>query len=167
MARGSELTPADLLYLFCTSIAALCRFLPLEPIEFSKSRRLQCAGPGCRAGGIQRHQNRVMRKRREQKVKSLAFRGIDPQFPSATLQVRSSRQRTLLAGISMVRASAVSHSGVRRVNEDRSVCQEALRLDVVADRIRGHAAEVALRRAVESIGLGNVTAPVVHDEEEE
>lgn len=67
----------------------------------------------------------------------------------------------------MVRASAVSHSGVRRVNEDRSVCQEALRLDVVADRIRGHAAEVALRRAVESIGLGNVTAPVVHDEEEE
>jgi hypothetical protein len=108
-----------------------------------------------------------MRKPREQKVKSLAFRGIDPQFPSATLQVRSSIQRTLLAGISMVRASAMSHSGVRPVNADRNVCQEAVRLDVVADRIRGHAAEVALRPAVESIGLGNVIAPVVHDEEEE
>jgi hypothetical protein len=27
----------DRLYLFCTCIAAFCRFLPIEPIEFSKS----------------------------------------------------------------------------------------------------------------------------------
>jgi len=32
-----ELTSADLLYLFCTCTAAFCRFLPIEPIEFSKS----------------------------------------------------------------------------------------------------------------------------------
>jgi hypothetical protein len=32
-----ELTSADLLYLFCTCTAAFCRFLPIEPIELSKS----------------------------------------------------------------------------------------------------------------------------------
>ena len=30
-------TQADRLYLFCTWIAGFCRFLPIEPIEFSKS----------------------------------------------------------------------------------------------------------------------------------
>jgi hypothetical protein len=33
----SEQAAADLLYLFCTCTAAFCRFLPFEPIEFSKS----------------------------------------------------------------------------------------------------------------------------------
>jgi hypothetical protein len=37
MACESDLTPADLLYLFCTCTAAFCRFSPIEPIEFSKS----------------------------------------------------------------------------------------------------------------------------------
>lgn len=31
------LTAADSLYLFCTRTAAFCRFLPIEPIEISKS----------------------------------------------------------------------------------------------------------------------------------
>ena len=37
MACEAELTTADLLYLFCTWTAAFCRFLPIEPIEFSIS----------------------------------------------------------------------------------------------------------------------------------
>ena len=36
-ACKSELTPADLLYLFCTCTRAFCRFSPIEPFEFSKS----------------------------------------------------------------------------------------------------------------------------------
>jgi hypothetical protein len=34
---NEELTSADLLYLFCTCTGAFCRFLPIEPIAFSKS----------------------------------------------------------------------------------------------------------------------------------
>jgi hypothetical protein len=33
----SELTPADRLYLFCTCTVAFCRFLSIEPNEFTKS----------------------------------------------------------------------------------------------------------------------------------
>ena len=52
----------------------------------------------------------------------------------------------------MVRASAVSHPGVRPVNEDSYLCHEELCLFVVADGIGGHAAgEVASRLAVKSI----------------
>jgi PPM family protein phosphatase len=52
----------------------------------------------------------------------------------------------------MVRASAVSHPGIRSVNEDCYLCLEDLCLFVVADAIGGHAAgEVASRLAVESI----------------
>jgi protein phosphatase len=52
----------------------------------------------------------------------------------------------------MVRASAVSHPGVRPVNEDCYVCLEDLCLFVVADGMGGHTAgEVASRLAVESI----------------
>jgi hypothetical protein len=34
---GSELTPADPLYLFCTCTGTFCRFWQIEPFEFSKS----------------------------------------------------------------------------------------------------------------------------------
>jgi hypothetical protein len=37
MAWESELTAADLLYLFCTCTAAFYRFSPIEPIDFAKS----------------------------------------------------------------------------------------------------------------------------------
>jgi hypothetical protein len=36
-ACESKLTPADLLYLFCTCTGAFHRFSPIEPFEFLKS----------------------------------------------------------------------------------------------------------------------------------
>jgi hypothetical protein len=37
IVKGSELTPADLLYLFCTCTVGFCRFLPIELFRFSRS----------------------------------------------------------------------------------------------------------------------------------
>jgi serine/threonine protein phosphatase PrpC len=52
----------------------------------------------------------------------------------------------------MLRAMAVSHPGVRRMNEDSYLCSEELSLFVVADGMGGHVAgEVASRLAIEAI----------------
>jgi hypothetical protein len=85
---------------------------------------------------------------------------------------------TLPADSAMVRPPAVSLPGVHPVNEDSTVLEEALRLDVVADRIAGTRRALAGNGLLTAVGVArhlvreseghddNVIPVVVCDEEE-